>query len=272
MREKFSEIGEAVRGHRLFAKGKEAKKEISQKLEKLTEELLSNLVDLQNGLDEKKNKVKGQGKRALNNLSEIYHNMSQMMPEISQWIKTGKVVKGKIVSLFNPNFRAINRGKIGKQIEFGLKWGVNQIRGGYVTLFMHQKMMCHDANYAVMGVTEHIRIFGAPPRDFGFDRAAWSQEHRDEIKELGVRNVAIAPKGQSEWEVGPRVKDRMVRERAPIEGEIGTVKTFGLNKSEAKINTRVKMSAHRAALRLNLRRFTKDLINASMMASASAVA
>jgi hypothetical protein len=272
MREKFSEIGEAVRGHRLFAKGKEAKKEISQKLEKLTEELLSNLGDLQNGLDEKKNKVKGQGKRALNNLSEIYHNMSQMMPEISQWIKTGKVVKGKIVSLFNPNFRAINRGKIGKQIEFGLKWGVNQIRGGYVTLFMHQKMMCHDANYAVMGVTEHIRIFGAPPRDFGFDRAAWSQEHRDEIKELGVRNVAIAPKGQSEWEVGPRVKDRMVRERAQIEGKIGTMKKFGLNKSEAKINTRVKMSAHRAALRLNLRRFTKDLINASMMASASAVA
>jgi hypothetical protein len=24
------------------------------------------------------------------------------------------------------------RGKIGKDIEFGLKWGVNQIRGGYV--------------------------------------------------------------------------------------------------------------------------------------------
>ena len=85
------------------------------------------------------------------------------------------------------------------QIEFGLKWGINQIRGGYVSIFMHKNMMCHDANYAVLGVQEHIRIFGEAPKDFGFDRAAWSTEHKEKIRDLGVKNLAIAPKGQAKW-------------------------------------------------------------------------
>ena len=255
----FSKIGKSVRGHRLFAKTREAKREIEHSLQDLSEKLLRQLGNLLNNVDVKRNQIKGMGVRALNNLSEDYHNMSQMMDQISKWIQTGKVAKGKILSLFNTHFRAINRGKVGKQIEFGLKWGINQIRGGYVSIFMHQDMMCHDANYAVLGVQEHIRIFGQAPKDFGFDRAAWSAEHKKEIKRLGVKNMAIAPKGQAKWEAGPRVKDKMVRERAQIEGKIGTMKRRGLNKCEARINARVRMSALRAGLSLNLRRFAKDI-------------
>jgi hypothetical protein len=267
MKKNFSEAGKKVRGHRLFAKTREAKREIEQDLVNLSQNLLGHLGELLGDLDVKKNQIHGMGVRALNNLSENYHNMSQMVGQIKKWIETGKVAKGKIISLFNTNFKAINRGKSGKPIEFGLKWGINQIRGGYMSIFMHSEMMCHDANYAVLGVKEHIRIFGKPPRDFGFDRAAWSAEHKNEIKNLGVKNLAIAPKGQADWEVGPRVKDRMVRERSQIEGKIGTAKRRGLNKSEARINSRVRQSAHRAALSLNLRRFAKDL---SMMAMATA--
>lgn len=257
----LSRIGMKVRSHRLFAKTTEAKHEINQDLQKLSENLLGQVGHLLSNLDEKKNQIHGQGIRALNNLSEIYQSMSLMISQISKWIQTGKVAKGKIISLFNTKLRAINRGKVGKPIEFGLKWGINQIRGGYVSVFMHSKMMCHDANYAVLGVQEHIRIFGEAPKDFGFDRAAWSKEHKQEIRKLGVRNLAIAPKGKAKWEVGPRVKDKMIRERAQIEGKIGTMKRRGLGKCEARINSRVQMSALRAGLSLNLRRFAKDLVN-----------
>lgn len=259
MKEVFSEVGKKVRAHRLFAKTREAKREIEQDLKALSQGLLDQVGSFLADLDVEKNQIRGMGKRALGNLSENYHNMCQMMAQIAKWIETGKVAKGKIISLFNTDFRAINRGKVGKQIEFGLKWGINQIRGGYVSVFMHSTMMCHDANYAVLGVEEHIRIFGEPPRDFGFDRAAWSAEHKKEIRNLGVRNVAIAPKGKAKWDVGPRVQDRMIRERAQIEGKIGTMKRRGLNKSEAKLSSRVRMSALRAGLSLNLRRFAKDV-------------
>ena len=270
IRESFSEIAKKVRKHRLFAKTTEAKREINQGLQKLAKNLLGQVGELLCNLDVKKNQVRGMGVRALNNLAESYHNMAQMMPQISRWIQTGKVVKGKIISLFNLDFRAINRGKLGKQIEFGLKWGINQIRGGYVSVFMHQKMMCHDANYAVLGVQEHIRIFGAPPKDFGFDRAGWSAEHMKEIKNLGVKNLAIAPKGQAEWKVSQRVKNRMIVERAQIEGKIGTMKRRGLNKSEARLSSRVRLSALRAGLSLNLRRFARDLAMAGMMQNVNA--
>ena len=263
MREQMSAVAMLVREHRLFAKSKEARLKVTEEIQNCSESLLEGLADLLSGVDLKKNQITGMAKRALNNLAIDYQNMSQMMPQISHWIKTGKVVKGKIVSLFNTDMRAINRGKIGKQIEFGLKWGINQIRGGYVSVFMHTQMMCHDANYAVLGVGEHIRIFGVPPKDFGFDRAAWSDDHKKIIRTLGVQNVAIAPKGKSEWEVGPRVKARMVRERAQIEGKIGTMKRYGLNKTEAKLPHRVRMSALKAGLCLNLRRFAKDLVNAA---------
>ena len=270
MRDQMKAAAELVREHRLFAKTKEARLKVNQELQNLSESLLDGLGDLLAGVDLKRNHVKDMAKRAMNNLALDYQNMSQMMPQISHWIKTGKVVKGKIVSLFNTDMRAINRGKIGKKIEFGLKWGINQIRGGYVSIFMHSQMMCHDANYAVQGVAEHIRIFGKAPRDFGFDRAGWSEDHKESILVLGVKNVAIAPKGQANWDVGPRVKERMVRERAQIEGKIGTMKRYGLNKTEAKLPYRVRMSALKAGLCLNLRRFAKDLTNAAAAESVQA--
>jgi hypothetical protein len=123
-------------------------------------------------------------------------------------------LKQRRVSLFNPDFKAINRGKIGKQIEFGLKWGSNQIRGGYISILMHSNMMACDADYSVKSIEEHIQIFGEAPRDFGFDRAACSIKHMKVIKKMGVKNLGIAPKGQAKWKVGPRVQDRMIRERA----------------------------------------------------------
>lgn len=272
MQETFLKVSKKVRSHRLFAKTQGAKNEIEQDLKKLTQQALNQLGIFLSDLDVKENQIKGMGLRALNNLAENYQNMCQMMSQLAQWIETGKVAKDKILSLFNTQFRAINRGKTGKKIEFGLKWGINQIRGGYVSIFMHSNMMCHDANYAVLGVQEHIRIFGLPPKDFGFDRAAWSVEHRKEIKKLGVKNLAIAPKGKAKWDVGPRVKDRMVRERAQIEGKIGTMKRYGLNKSEARINSRLQMSAFKAGLCLNLRRFAKDLVQTTMAQKITAVA
>lgn len=272
MKETFSEIGKKVRSHRLFAKTREAKREIEKDLQALSQDLLDQLGNLLPDLDVKKNQIQGMGIRALNNLSEDYQSMCQMMAQITKWIQTGQVAKGKIISLFNTHFRAINRGKVGKQIEFGLKWGINQIRGGYVSIFMHGDMMCHDANYAVLGIQEHIRIFGEAPKDFGFDRAAWSAEHKKEIRKLGVKNVAIAPKGQAKWDVGRRVQERMVRERAQIEGKIGTMKRRGLNKCEAKINPRVRISALRAALSVNLRRFVKDIAMSEMMGKAASLA
>jgi hypothetical protein len=272
LKEKFAKVGEKVRFHRLFAKTTEMRREINQELLSLSSDLANGLGSLIENIDLKANQVCGSGRRALNNLTEIYNNFCRMLPEIQEWIQSGKVAKEKIVSLFTPEFKAIDRGKIGKKIEFGLKWGINQVRGGYISIYMNNNMMAYDADYAVTAIEEHQRIFGISPRDFGFDRAAWSTEHKIQIRQQGVRNVAIAPKGTADWEVGPRVKDRMIRERAQVEGKIGTMKlNYGFNKSQAKKVFGVRRSAQRAALCFNLKRFAKDLALATNLKSASAM-
>lgn len=271
IKQALSAVAGKVRSHRLFAKTKEVRMEINKELLKLTSGLVGGMGHLLSGIDIEGNRVRGSGKRALGNICEIYHNMCQMLPQIRTWIEQGRVVPGKIISLFNTCFKAINRGKSGKPIEFGLKWGISQIRGGYVSIFMMQKMMVHDANYAVQSVREHIRIFGEPPRDFGFDRAAWSKEHMREISDLGVKNLGIAPKGKAKWKVGPHVQDRMIRERSQVEGKIGTMKTYGFNKSKAKTDPAVRQSAVKAGLCFNLKRLCKDLLSAEMTTVAQGI-
>jgi len=260
MKKGFSKVAQKVRSHRLFAKTTRARNQINQDLLACTQSLQGKLGQLLQDIDLKSNQVRGMGKRALNNLNENYHHLCQMLSQIQTWIENGKVVQGKIVSLFNPDLRAIKRGKVGKSVEFGLKWGINQIRGGYVSIFMAARMMAYDADYAVLGVEEHIRLFGQAPRDFGFDRGGWSAEHKKAIRDLGVKNLTIAPKGRAPWEVGPRVKERMIKERAQIEGKIGTMKRHGLNKPEARSSLGMRRSALRAGLSFNLRRLAKDMV------------
>jgi len=75
-----------------------------------------------------------------------------------------------------------------------LRWGINQIRGGYVPLFMMKEMRSADYDYAVQAIKEHIKLFGRPPKEYGFDRGGWSEPHMNQMKELGVKRVAVAPK------------------------------------------------------------------------------
>jgi IS5 family transposase len=270
IKSKFSEVAKKVRSHRLFAKTQDAKKIINEELFALTSSMVSGLGDLLTELDLKKNQIKGSGKTALNNLGLIFNNMNLMLPQILTWITKGKVVSGKIISLFNTEFRAIKRGKMGKKVEFGLKYGINQIRGGYVSIFTMCHMMGHDAEYSVQAIKEHIRIFGQPPKDYGFDRGGWSQEHLKEIKKLKVKNIAVSPKGKSKWLVGPQIQEKMISERTQVEGKIGTMKSFGFNKPKAKTNPAVIRTALMAGLCLNLKRFAKDLANTKAMQMATA--
>lgn len=80
----------------------------------------------------------------------------------------------------------------------------------------------------------------------------------DQIEDIGVKNVGVAPRAQAPWRVGPRVKSRLIQERAQVEGKIGTIKSYRFNQSKAKTNTGVQRSAFRAALCFNLKKLHRD--------------
>jgi hypothetical protein len=255
---KLKDLGKNLRKHRLFAKTKEARLKVAAKMSQLTREVLQDVGDL---LKKIPKKIEGAKKRAVNHMAETYITMSQLIDQIDYWIRFGKVAKEKILSSFQSELRSIVRGKIGKDVEFGLKWGINQVRGGYVHIFMMKEMRSADYDYAVEAIKEHIKLFGAPPKEYGFDRGGWSEPHMEKMQDLGVKRVAVAPKGKQNWKVSKSCEDRTKRERAQVEGKIGTMKHYGFNKPNERSTPGLPRAARRAELRFNCTKFLKDLLS-----------
>jgi hypothetical protein len=47
-------------------------------------------------------------------------------------------------------------------------------------------------------------LFGKAPRSYAYDRGDYSQENIERLRELGVRDVGLAPRGQAKWQVEGR--------------------------------------------------------------------
>jgi len=256
---KIDDLKKHVRKYRLFAKTAEVQKVVTQKIMTSTFQILKLIKKIPAMCDggATLKKLKKAEKKVIDRFVNLSATMEDLMPQIAYFLKTGKVTRGKIISLFLEGIHSIVRGKSGKKVEFGLKWGINQIRGGYISLFLMSKVT-GEADYAVQAVKHHIALFGQPPKDFGYDRGGWSSKHLEKIRELGVKNIAVAPKGKAQWLVTEKKQNLMVKERAQVEGKIGTLKSIGFNKPHAKSTSAMVRAAHRAELRFNISKLIRD--------------
>jgi hypothetical protein len=245
----INKIKKLTREHRLFAKSAERKREIEWELLALTQTVSRKLAKIIPNIG---NKLVGHQKTAHRRLIHLQGVFTKLAPQMAYFFQKSKVAKDKIISLFQPELRSIPRGKSGKPVEFGIKWGINRIRGGFVWLFQLHGPKKGEADYMVQAVREHTALFGTPPDEFAYDRGGWSEAHLQDVENQGVKRVAVAPKGKSKWKVSSRCKERMVRERAQVEGSIGTIKHIGFNKPQSKTTPGMIRAGHRAALRLNL--------------------
>jgi hypothetical protein len=197
---------------------------------------------------------------------ELHATMTTLLPQIRYWIKTGFVAANKIVSLHIPETYAIVRGKIGKAVEFGLNWGISRLRGGYLLATMAKdKRELADTRFAVRAVKDHIAMFGKPPKAYAYDRGGWSQANVAELKNLGVAEIGLAPRGQAKWEVHGKAKDKLVSERAQVEAGIGTIKCgkYGFTRPAARSLNTMGMCGQRAVLGFNLNKLVRGLAERS---------
>ena len=125
----------------------------------------------------------------------------------------------------------------GKAVEFGLSWGITRLRGGFILATMASaKTELTDSTYAVRAVEDLIALFGKPPRSYAYDRGGYSAQNLKRLGKLQVRDIGLAPRGRAPWEVQGKVKDRLIRERALVEGSIGTIECpkYGFNRPAAR--------------------------------------
>ena len=143
---------------------------------------------------------------------------------------------------------SIVRGKAGKSVEFGLKWGINRIDGFVLGFLINNGVNASDQKFCLQSIKEHIALFDLPPKTFGFDRGGHSKANIKKAKNLGVKNVGIAPNGKTKWSVSERMSEAIRRERAQVEGVIGNLKSkkYGFNKPNVKSTRAMEMSGHRS--------------------------
>src|SRR6516164_2967783 len=118
-----------VKEHHLFAKGKQAKRQVLTRLLTEVGQLIVQTRWLVQGLGACRDRVTH---HAMTTLEAMHEVAKRLIPQIVQWITTGGVAKGKIVHAGVLQARAIVRHKAGKKVEFGLPYLLSRIGGGYI--------------------------------------------------------------------------------------------------------------------------------------------
>jgi hypothetical protein len=261
----FATAKRKLREYRLFAKDKtKAAKDkmvaqMTSVIEKANRMLGQALTDLSEKASATLRKYR---KVAWSKLNHLHRTMGKLTPQIRYWLRTGYVAANKIINLQIPELYAIVRGKVGKAVEFGLTWGITRLRGGFLLATVAtNKAELHDSKFAVRAVKDHITKFGTPPRAYAYDRGGWSEANIEELKRLGVKDIGLAPRGRAHWRVAGKMKERLVSERAQVEGGIGTIKSgkYGFNKPAARSAATMGGCGQRAVLGYNLNKLIRGL-------------
>jgi hypothetical protein len=150
---------------------------------------------------------------------------------------------------------------VGKAVEFGLNWGITRLRGGFLLATVaRDRRELVDAKFAVQAVDHCIALFGKAPRAYAYDRAGHSAKNIAELKRKGVEEVGLAPRGSTAWSVSAQMREELVRERAMVEGGIGTIKCrrYGFTRPRARSARMMAYCGQRAVLGFNLNKLVRE--------------
>lgn len=241
---------------RLGARGKaekavELKKQLSQKMHEEVSKLLKEV------------KSRVSTKSDLKKMySEKIDFFQKMLEQIKVWLDTGFHPKNKILSLWHTEARAISKDKVGRDTEFGRRWIISRLLGGYVT-----GMPCfdlgggNDLKIADEVIIHHLDTFGELPEAFVYDRGADGSANHELLKNLGVTHNCIFKNGGQKMDVEKSVFEMARSERPSTEASIATLKSnkYNFTKPRAKTMESCILKGHASMLGFNITNLTKDI-------------
>jgi len=248
----FSEI---YTGYRFFARTKEKKSKAIKRATVLVKKITGIIASLKSGSKDLKSLSLSDQQKIL-----LLQKLGpRLLDQISYWLKTGRVAKDKIITLWKTAPRAISKGKIGKSVEFGRKWIINCYRGGYVLLAAPDNVRISDQNCVEKSLDLHMNVFQDGPESYATDRGMWSEENITHCLFAGIEKIGIQPKGKVKPLVSQKDYKILKNRRAGIEPRIAHLKKRGLGRSRMKSDIGDLISGYRAALSYNLTHLMRDL-------------
>ena len=147
-----------------------------------------------------------------------------------------KHIPDRVISVFDPDARPIQKGKLRKPTEFGYKVEITENEDRVVTDFKVHIGNPSDDSLLIDTVKRHIDATGVIPDGVAADRGYSSKANEDDLKELGVKRVSIPKRGKKS---ATRIQEekqssfrKLQRFRAGGEGTISVLKrAYDLNRS-----------------------------------------
>lgn len=262
----FQLAKEKLRRHRLFAKTREARRKLLEEMIGLVDETQHQLGKALAAGVSAKERLVGHAKVAQAKAAQLHETMNKLLPQVRYWMNTGKVAANKIITIHIPELYSVVRSKLGKAVEFGLKWGFVRLRGGFLLASVStNRRDLTDTRFALQAVDECKALFGKVPRAYAYDRGGWSMENVAALVRRGVKHVALAPLGQAQWHVRGKKKQELITERAQIEGSIGAVKSgrYGFHRPAARSVRMMAACGQQGVLGYNLNKLVRELAKRS---------
>ena len=256
----------SVKQYHLFTKQKEEKDLLLRRIIEQTQDLIRGASGVVETVRQSTDRVQ---KSACQKLLQMKQVAQTLIPQIMQWMSTGVVAKGKIVHAGITQARAIVRNKVGKKVEFGLKYLVNRIGGGYV---FGKLVAAHsdERKMPLETLSSYREVFGkaATPEWISYDRGGWSELGVQKLAKAGIKKIGIEPKGKADWLIAQEDQKRVKSERGKMEGSIGTLKSekYGFNKPKERKWEMIQAAGQRSMVSLNLNKLMRDLVDVSQQA------
>jgi IS5 family transposase len=176
--------------------------------------------------------------RAINELDTLVRRTRQIAAQTrSRLAGVMPDSASRIVSLHDPDARAIRKGQLGKPVEFGYKAQVVDNADGVILDHNVEMGNPTDAPQLAPAIERITRRTGQPPRAVTADRGYGEAAVESALHDLGVRHVAIPRKGKPgiarrEFEHRRAFREK-VKWRTGSEGRINHIKrSYGWNRTE----------------------------------------
>jgi hypothetical protein len=262
--EQAKEVLRKVKEYHLFAreKVKEEKNQAVRALVEQTQELIRRGQEVVQRVKESQERVIQSAVQTLNRMADVTAVLSG---QILQWLETGVVAKGKILHAGIIQARAIVKQKAGRKVQFGLKYLINRISGGYV-FGTAVPAQADEKKMPLEALKQYRLVFGsdATPEMLVYDRGGSADPTVKKLRQAGVKKIGIQPKGNAPWLVAEDDQPVVQSQRGKTEGSIGTLKSQSYifnHRTERNFQT-LTATGQAAMVSLNLNRLMKDVLAA----------
>ena len=162
------------------------------------------------------------------NFSEQIELAQKILEQTEQKLRGNRSIPERIVSFYDPEARAIPRGKLDKAVEFGRTFELVQDRSGVILHYELHQGNPSDKTQLIPLVQQTKKQLGVKPKEVAADRGFFSAENLGKLQKMGIRKVGIPKVGRLTVTEKRRQRRRWFKElqrfRCGIEAAISLLK------------------------------------------------